>query len=85
LFYYFHIITDTTESRNHLCKLTGKSPSSFEPSKKKRQKPQISSSPGVSPRDRHRYRVTLGEEILGDRLTITETLKLADISAKGVK
>lgn len=52
---------------------------------KKRGKPQVSSIPGISPQEPHRYRVTLGEEILGDRLTIAETLKLAGISAKGVK
>lgn len=43
----------------------------------KRQKAQISSIPGASPKNRHRYRVTLGDRILGDRLTLDEALELA--------
>lgn len=43
---------------------------------KKRQKPQISSVPGVSPKDPKRYRVKLGDEILGDKLTLDEALHL---------
>ena len=31
------------------------------------QKPQISSIPGISPKEPHRYRVMLGDGILGDR------------------
>jgi hypothetical protein len=42
-----------------------------------RQKPQISSIPGVSPKQRDRYRVVMGDRILGDRLTLDEALKLA--------
>jgi hypothetical protein len=42
-----------------------------------RHKPQIVSAPGVSPKERSRYRVTLGGEVLGDRLTLDEALKLA--------
>jgi hypothetical protein len=41
------------------------------------QKPQIESVPGVPARERHRYRVTLNGEILGDKLTSEEALKLA--------
>jgi hypothetical protein len=41
-----------------------------------RHKRQISSIPGISPKERHRYQVTLGGEILGDRLTLDEALKL---------
>jgi hypothetical protein len=41
------------------------------------RKPQISSVPEISPRERNRYRVLLGDRILGDRLTIDEALKLA--------
>ncbi len=44
---------------------------------RKRQKPQISSIPGISPRERDRYRVLIGSEILGDRLTLDEALQLA--------
>jgi hypothetical protein len=40
-------------------------------------KPQILSIPGISPRERDRYRVMLGGEILGERLTLDEALKLA--------
>ena len=43
----------------------------------KRHKPQISSILGVSPRERDRYRVVLGDRILGDRLNLDEALKLA--------
>jgi hypothetical protein len=41
------------------------------------KKPQISSVPGISPRERNRYRLLMGDRILGDRLTIDEVLKLA--------
>jgi len=44
---------------------------------KKQQKPQISSISGISPKQRNRYRVMVGEQILGERLTIDEALKLA--------
>lgn len=47
------------------------------PLPKKRQKPQISSIPGVSPKERDRYRVMIGDRILGDKLTLDEALKLA--------
>ncbi|HEY9635215.1 MAG TPA: hypothetical protein V6D14_17570 [Coleofasciculaceae cyanobacterium] len=40
-------------------------------------KPQIESIPGVSLKRRDRYRVTLGDEILGDRLDIDQALELA--------
>jgi hypothetical protein len=43
----------------------------------KPKKAQISSISGISPRERNRYRVLLGDRILGDRLTIDEALKLA--------
>jgi hypothetical protein len=42
-----------------------------------RQKPQISSIPGVSPKQRDRYRVVLGDRILGDRLSIDQAIALA--------
>jgi hypothetical protein len=41
------------------------------------QKAQISTIPGTLPKERHRYRVALNEEILGDKLTLDEALKLA--------
>ena len=47
---------------------------------KKRQKPQISGIPGISPKDRHRYRVIIGNEILGDRLNVDEAIALANQS-----
>jgi hypothetical protein len=40
------------------------------------RKPQISSIPGISPRERNRYRVTLGDEVIGDRLDLDEALKV---------
>ena len=42
--------------------------------------PQISRVPGVSPRERHRYCVVIGSEILGDRLTLDEAIALANQS-----
>jgi hypothetical protein len=42
-----------------------------------RQKPQISSIPGVSPKARRRYKVVFGSEVLGDQLTLDEALQLA--------
>lgn len=88
---YITRITDTTESRKTLLELnSGESPTtncSFSlsppPLLKKREKPQVSGIPGIPPRERHRYRVTLGEEILGDRLTLDEAVTLANL--KGVK
>jgi hypothetical protein len=47
-----------------------------------RQKPQILSIPGISPKELHRYRVILGSEVLGDRLTMDEALLLAKGGAK---
>jgi hypothetical protein len=44
---------------------------------RKPHKPQILSIPGISLKQRDRYRVVLGDEILGDFLTIDEALKLA--------
>jgi hypothetical protein len=41
------------------------------------EKPQIVSIPGVPPKEQHRYRVTLGNQILGDRLTLDQALALA--------
>lgn len=40
-------------------------------------KPQISSTPGIPPKEKHRYRVSLGNRILGDRLTLDEAIALA--------
>lgn len=48
----------------------------------KRQKPQITSVPGVSPKERNRYRVTLAGEILGDLLTLDEAVQLAKQGGK---
>jgi hypothetical protein len=42
-----------------------------------RHKPQIVSTPGVCPKERSRYRVVLGGEVLGERLSLDEALKLA--------
>lgn len=41
------------------------------------QKPQIASIPGTSPKQRDRYRVVLGGQILGERLTIDQAIALA--------
>jgi hypothetical protein len=41
------------------------------------RKPQISSIPGIPAKERNRYRVTLNGEILADKLTLDEALKLA--------
>jgi hypothetical protein len=39
-------------------------------------KPQISSISGISPKERHRYQLKLGDRVLGDWLTLDEALKL---------
>jgi hypothetical protein len=41
------------------------------------RKAQISSIPGIPAKERNRYRVTFNGEILGDKLTLDEALKLA--------
>ncbi len=43
----------------------------------KSQKPQISSTPGTSPKELSRYRVTLAGQVLGDRLTADEAIQIA--------
>ena len=40
-------------------------------------KPQILSIPGISPKQRDRYRVLLGDRILGDRFIQGEAIVLA--------
>jgi len=47
-----------------------------------RHKPQISSIPGISPKQRDRYRVVLGDQVLGDRLTLDEAIALTKEGAK---
>jgi hypothetical protein len=42
-----------------------------------RHKPQVESIPGISVKERDRYRVVLGHRILGDRLTLDEAVILA--------
>ena len=42
-----------------------------------RHKPQISSIPGISPKQRDRYSVMRGDQVLGDRLTLDEAISLA--------
>lgn len=43
----------------------------------KKQKPQISIIPGISPRERNRYRVLLGDQVLGNQLNIDQAIALA--------
>ena len=45
-----------------------------------RQKPQIATISGVSPKKRNRYRVVLGDEVLGAQLTIEQAIALANQS-----
>jgi len=45
------------------------------------EKPQISSIPGTHQRERHRYRVMLGDELLGDFLTVDQALTLVERGA----
>jgi hypothetical protein len=47
-----------------------------------RYKPQISSISGIHPKERNRYRVSVGDEILGTQLSLDEALKLAKGGAK---
>jgi hypothetical protein len=42
-----------------------------------RHKPQIVSIPGISPKERNRYRVTLGDQVLGEKLSINEAVEMA--------
>jgi hypothetical protein len=44
------------------------------------RKPQISSVPGILLKERNRYRVMLGDEILGDNLAIDQAIALANQS-----
>jgi hypothetical protein len=42
-----------------------------------RHKPQILSIPGIPPKERNRYRVMQGTQIIADQLTIDEALNVA--------
>jgi hypothetical protein len=46
------------------------------------QRPQIASVPGASRKERQRYRVLFGKQILGDRLSLGEALKMAQGGGK---
>jgi hypothetical protein len=43
----------------------------------RQQKPQISSIPGISPKQRDRYQVLIGDVVLGAHLSLDDALKLA--------
>jgi hypothetical protein len=43
-------------------------------------KPQILSIPGISPKQRDRYRVVMGDRILGDRFINAQAIALANQS-----
>jgi len=43
-------------------------------------KPQISTIPGISVKQRDRYQVVLNDVVLGDRLTLDEAIALANQS-----
>ena len=59
-------------------RLFQKSPQNPVPSAKLfRHKPQIVSIPGISPKERNRYRVTLGGQVLGEMLSINEAVEMA--------
>jgi hypothetical protein len=49
---------------------------------KKKQKPQIVSVPGISPKERDRYRLLFGDRILGNRLTLDEAIALVKGGAR---
>jgi hypothetical protein len=46
----------------------------------KRHKPQISSIPGIHPRERNRYQVKLADAFLGTHLTLDQAIALANQS-----
>jgi|GEM_PF-5998489 len=48
----------------------------------KRRKAQITSSPGIPPGEKCRYRVTLGGKTLGDKLSIEQALEIAGLEVK---
>lgn len=62
-------VTTQTKHSQQLC-LALESPGT------KPEKLQIASVPDVSPKERNRYRVTLGDRVLGDRLSVDEALEL---------
>lgn len=43
----------------------------------KRQKPQIESIPGVLPKERKRYQIKVGEQVIATNLSIDEALQVA--------
>ena len=66
---------------NHNLSASHQSPQAFQ----KKQKPQIISIPGAPIKEKYRYRVTLGGEILGDRLSLEQAAELAGLKVQGVK
>jgi hypothetical protein len=49
------------------------------PSFHNRQKPQIESTPGISPKERDRYRVMIGDKVVASQLNADDAAKLADL------
>ena len=49
------------------------------------EKPQIKSIPGAPIKEKFRYRVALGGEILGDKLSLEQAAELAGLEGRGVK
>lgn len=50
-----------------------------------KRKPQIISIPGIPLKEKYRYRVTLGHQVLGDKLSFEQAAELAGLKVKGVK
>ena len=57
----------------------------FDLPRPKRLKPQIASIPGIPLKEKYRYRVTLGHQVLGDKLSFEQAAELAGLKVKGVK
>ncbi|NER95043.1 MAG: hypothetical protein F6J86_14605 [Symploca sp. SIO1B1] len=49
------------------------------------EKPQIKSIPGIPLQEKYRWRVTLGHQVLGDKLSLEQAAELAGLKVKGVK
>ena len=71
------------QSSKHYNKTT-KLPQEFEQAFQGKRKAQIISIPGIPLKEKYRYRVTLGHEILGDKLSFEQAAELAGLKVKGV-
>lgn len=79
---YYNRITASAQENS---RLESQSPQECKQTFQGKQKPQIISIPGIPLKEKYRYRVTLGHQVLGDKLSLEQAAELAGLKVKGVK